>query len=523
MMFKNESDMVAIRAEKRYEELARQKAPMVKPADSRNWICHNSWPPPQVNTILVPETRYPTPESMVMEIAPSIEDHALGFFVGNYVAQPTFVPRGQFEWITEALACPNTDKILRTSVDAACMAAFANATKSPVIMNRAQAAYGSALRMTNSALRIKEMAVKDSTLISVIMLGMYENFVFQDDVSIQAWAKHVDGACAIFKLRGKDQFQSSLGRRIYHQFFGTILLVAYETGTAVHEGMRDMYTLMTMMADYSVVGRPCTRVIHLLHDIININHTGKNDPKTMLDTALAMGRDLEEVKSLMPSIWNYDILHLKQASPHLYGDTYHMYLDPWIAQMWNNLHSCQLYLYTVLRENLIKCWKLYDPPLFSLEEYDAIMSSTEEIIRNTAASIVASVPQITGMVPFPESPATKPHTSNPNLDKAGSSCVLHPPGTFLDPTKSNHLVHLIWPLYGAAQSDEATPEMRQWTIDMLHFIALRIGTRQAIVLANELKKIQQTGFSSVSFVDRTTLRLPPGTRTGTPDTTGYDP
>lgn len=522
MMFKNESDVVAKKAEKRYEELAKQKAPMVKHADSRTWICHDDWPPPRSNTICVPDTWYPTPESMVLEIAPSIEDHALGFFVGNYVAQPTFVPRGQFEWITEALACPNSDTILRTSVDAACMAAFANATKSPAIMKKAQAAYGSALRMTNNVLRIKEMAVKDSTLISVIMLGMYENFVFQDDVSIQAWQRHVDGACALFKLRGNGQFQSSLGRRIYHQFFGTIMLVAFQTGTPVHEGMRDMYNTMTTMADYGVVGRPCTKLIQLLHDIININHSGKTDPRSIVDKALDMSRELEEVKLSMPGLWHREVLHLKQASPHLYGNTYHMYLDPWIAQMWNNLNSCQLYLYTVLRENLIKCDALFDPPLFTNDEYDTIMASTVSMIHETTATIVASVPQITGMVPFPAAPAAKLRDKHAKPSKTISHHVLHPPGTLLDPTKSNHLVHLIWPLYGAAQSDEASPEMREWTIGMLHFIALRIGTRQAIVLANELRKIQQTGFSSVSFVDRTTLRLPSRSRTGTPEM-GFEP
>jgi hypothetical protein len=180
MMFKNESDVVAKKAEKRYEVLARQKAlpsPTKKepitpePIISETWELNYDWLRQQNSIHVVPNTRYPTPESMTREIVPSIEDQALGFFIGNYVAQPTFVPRGQFEWVTELLAQPATEEILRHSVNAACLAGFANATKNPIIMQQAQAAYVSALHLTNDALRVKESAVKDSTLISVIMLG----------------------------------------------------------------------------------------------------------------------------------------------------------------------------------------------------------------------------------------------------------------------------------------------------------------------------------------------------------------
>lgn len=53
--------------------------------------------------------------------------------------------------------------------------------------------------------------------------------------------------------------------------------------------------------------------------------------------------------------------------------------------------------------------------------------------------------------------------------------------------------HLIWPLYAAGSSDLASDGMRQYAIDMLHFIALRIGTQQAIVLADGLKGMQVSG------------------------------
>jgi hypothetical protein len=511
MMFKNESEVVAKKAEKRYEKLAKQNpAPKKKEAelDFSEWSFNRDWLSTRTGTYVVPYTRYPTPESMTREIVPSIEDQALGFFIGNYVAQPTIVPRGQFEWVMELLAEPDTEDILRSSVHAASLAGFANATKSPTIMQQAQAAYGSALRMTNDALRVKETAIKDSTLIAVIMLGMYENFVFQDRRSIQAWAKHVDGACALLNLRGKDQFQSNLGRRLFHQFYGVVLLVALETGRAVHPGMHELYQIMTPTSNYSVHGRQwTTRLIGVMHSAINLNKDKDTDPKTMVEIALKIDHEMDEIKELMPRIWDYDVIHLDQPSQHQYGGTYHIYLDPWIAQMWNNVNSCRLCLYKVVRENLTKGWMWHSPPIFSSTEYESLKTIAEAVLHATSTAIIASVPQITGMIPFPDLSTAKRRASDPSVGEGAPVYTIQPPGTYLDVSKSTHMVHLIWPLYAAAQIDLVSPEMRQWCIDILHYVALRIGTRQAVVLADELKDMQRTGLFTTPFVDRTTLKI----------------
>lgn len=502
MMFKNESAVVAKKAEKRYETLAMQKTPTTtkikRPSPSSDipetWVSDHDWFSPQMDTHIDPCTRYPTPESMTHEaIVPSIEDQALGFFIGNYVAKPTIVPRGQFEWIPELLSQSNTEEIIRSSVSAASLAALANATKSPGVMRQAQAAYVSALRITNDALRIKETAVQDSTLLSVIMLGTYENLVFQDRRSVQAWARHIDGACALLNLRGKEQFKSDLGRRMFHQFYGVILLVALETGRAVHPGMYDLYQVMNPTSDYSVHGRQwTTRMINVLHDAITLNQDKHSDPRTMVNIALSINRELGKLKKLMPHIWNYETIRLEQPSEYLYGDIYQFYLDPWIAQMWNNIKSCRMYLFKIVRENLVRGCTQFNPPIFSHDEYEFNKTTAEEIVQSTAASIVASVPQITGMIPFPDLSTARRRASNPELEESSAVFTIQPPGTYLDPTQSTQMVHVIWPLYAAGQTDLATPELRQWAIDMLHFVALRIGTRQAVVLAEELKAIQRT-------------------------------
>jgi hypothetical protein len=500
MMFKNESDVVAKKAEKRYKVLAKQKAssnPMkqepVTPESmaSESWELSSNWTSSDASsTYIVPYTRYPTPESIAWEVVPSIEDQALGFFIGNYVAQPAFVPRGHFEWVTELLAQPVKEDILVHSVKAASLAGFANTTKNQAIMQQAQAAYGTALRMTNAALSVKQTAIKDSTLIAVILLGMFENFVFNDKRSIQAWAKHVDGACALLNLRGKEQFNSDLGRRLFYQFYGVILLVALQTGRPVHPDMHELYHVMAQASDYSVHGRAwTTRLTDVLHDSINLSQDQDADPKTLVASAMELDGELDKIKALMPSVWDCTEVHLDQPSEYLYGDMYYVYLDPWIAQMWNNVNSCRMCLFRVVLENLNKGQTQYDPPLFSQDEHALLQATAEEISRASAAAIIASVPQITGMIPFPDLDTARRRASNPNIDHPSLAYDICPPGTFIDAKQSTHMLHLIWPLYAAGRFEFMTSEMRLWAIDILHYIALRIGTRQAVVLADALKEV----------------------------------
>ncbi|EAT89125.2 hypothetical protein SNOG_03920 [Parastagonospora nodorum SN15] len=450
-MFKNESDVVAKKAEKRYEVLAKQNAPpsstkkeplLPERTTSEAWESNFGWLNQNGSTHVV-HTRYPTPESMIREIVPSIEDQALGFFIGNYVAQPTFVPRGQFEWVTELLAQPVTEDILRHSVNAATLAGFANATKSPSIMKQAQTA------------------------------------------------------------------------RLFHQFYGVIMLVALETGRPVHQGIHDLYQIMTPTSDYSIHGRAwTTRLVDVMHAGINLNRDNDADPKTMVIAAMNLDREIDEINALMPSVWDFEVVHLEQSSEHLHGKVYHIYLDPWIAQMWNNVKSCRLCLFKIVRENLNKGWAQHDPPLFTQNEYEAVKSTAEEISRCTVAEIVASVPQIIGMVPFPDVDTARRRASDPNIDVTSPAHKIRPPGTFIDATRSTHMLHLIWPLYAAAGLDLVTSEMRQWSIEILHYIALRLGNRQAVVLADELKEVQRTGIFTTPYADRTAVPTSPYNRLG---------
>ncbi|KAF3005761.1 hypothetical protein E8E13_007015 [Curvularia kusanoi] len=513
-MFKDETAVVEKKAKKRYGALALQHPPStgsrkrgsdVGVARSGVEVCSYG----DSVGVRVPgsaaASRYPTPESMAKEMLPSIDDQALGFFISNYVNPPALVPRGQYEWLLEALREPNCDEVLRKSVSAACLAGLANSTKNTGIMLKAQDAYGSALRMTNCALGVEKTAVRDSTLMAVIMLGMYERFVYLDERSIEACAKHVRGASSLLNLRGKEQFRSDVSRRIFHQYYGIILMFSLECGMAVPDGLRELYDHCNPASNYAVQGRQSIRLAQLLHESIDLNQEKDidSDPLDLINRAIDLDQELDSVTTSMPKIWQFETICLEGPHEHVYGSLYHKYMDPWIAQMWNNVRLCRIHLYRVIRKQIQKA-HTSSPPLLSPEEARTQRSAADRVIRSCTAEVCASVPQFTGMVAFPKWPIPKKGKLSGGSQRKTAAPArrrVHPPGTFLDSARPTGMQHLICPLYAAGSSESSSATMRQYAIDMLYYIALRVGTRQAVVLADNLKAMQVPESAHVQRAD----------------------
>jgi hypothetical protein len=221
-MFKNESHVVAKKAERRYEELAKSTSER-RGGPSKIRSMQRIYP------VRIP----PKTECMTLQPTPNVEARAQGFFLANYAGVADFPQGGQFEWIPQLLSRPNIEGALRESFRALSLAVFANAAKSPVVMRKARTAYVAALDETNKALMSHETAVRDSTVVSVILLGMYEGTVYTDKSSISRWSKHVSGAYSLFMLRGKSQFETELGRQIFLQSYGVALFFTLELGTSI--------------------------------------------------------------------------------------------------------------------------------------------------------------------------------------------------------------------------------------------------------------------------------------------------
>lgn len=107
-------------------------------------------------------------------IVPSLEEQATCYFFHNYVPHepPEYIVN--FSYLADVYAKELVNKSLDNVLVSVGMAGLANIRKAPEILTRARLKYTSALPLISQSLRNIDEAKADQTLISVLLLGLWE-------------------------------------------------------------------------------------------------------------------------------------------------------------------------------------------------------------------------------------------------------------------------------------------------------------------------------------------------------------
>lgn len=57
--------------------------------------------------------------------------------------------------------------------------------------------------------------MRDSTLLSVLLLALFESLVFRGRQSPTSWTAHIEGAAQLLQMRGREQFERPIGRHLF--------------------------------------------------------------------------------------------------------------------------------------------------------------------------------------------------------------------------------------------------------------------------------------------------------------------
>ena len=85
-----------------------------------------------------------------------------------------------------------------------------------------------ALRNINAALKSPADTIKDGTLISIIVVSVFEAMASSTRMSLRAWTEHINGASDLLKLRGRSQIQTVIGLRLFIHVAFTSLSVVFK-------------------------------------------------------------------------------------------------------------------------------------------------------------------------------------------------------------------------------------------------------------------------------------------------------
>jgi hypothetical protein len=116
------------------------------------------------------------PTSISYALYQPISEIAVQFFFANYTCDEPPLSAAYHAWLTQAYYENPPNHALREIIEAAGMAGISNIYYAPQVASKSKEQYGRALAATNRALNNSVESVTDTTLMAVILLGLFEVF-----------------------------------------------------------------------------------------------------------------------------------------------------------------------------------------------------------------------------------------------------------------------------------------------------------------------------------------------------------
>jgi hypothetical protein len=265
----------------------------------------------------------------------------------------------------------------------------------------------------------------------------------------------VDGAAALVKLRGMEQFQTEAGRLMFGQVMADITASSLQRSVAVPEYLIEM---RAVIGEGIGAEHPEWEAWGLVSDIIDFTIfraalTAADAANVRAEEIVAKALELDErfrarMEKDLPDAWQYEVVYTEEVEmPELVWDgEYHTYPSVLTLQIWSGMRSCRILLHEIIRGHL--------PPFPT-----TLATVSANVLEQMQADILASVPPR-----FASSPAGK---SLRNGDPNGL---------------------VLWVLYLVCIMDQTTEKVRTWVVQRLRGIAEEMGLVQASLLAGLIER-----------------------------------
>ncbi|RDW74132.1 hypothetical protein BP5796_07574 [Coleophoma crateriformis] len=443
---------------------------------------------------------------------PSVDDLAIAAFIHDHVIGMDYngETRGHMDGFVDIQRLQNLDTNLIHAMKAIGLASFSHFQKSPLLMRDAQKHYLHAIQYTNAAIRDPVDVKKDSTLTSIMMLGIFETMTGTNPKSLEAYQNHFNGAAAVVKLRGREQLATPAGRRMFIQVTTNLIMICMQREVPLPEHIlkltEEVNRTMPAMLRESSGWRVQQAMIAYAQLRADIRVKKTSDPLEILQKVIELDGILLDIFERTPEGWHYTTIYTDSDPEVVWNGKYHLYYDYWIANIWNGMRTTRILLNTTMRSILLDGFSA-KPPTFTSPEYTAQYQISTDTVYQLQADILASVPQHMGYVEKFQSPklaydASRP--SNPeSIEKALSnfhfsivsdeqrraakSCSPMPA------IRASGGYFIMWPLWFVGIMGFASEEVREYSIRNLESLGNNMGIRHALLLADIVRLRNTTG------------------------------
>ena len=355
--------------------------------------------------------------------------------------------------------CPDH---LTLAIEAVSLAYLWHQVYSNAALAAARERYILALRMINGALKSPKEATKDNTLLASLLLDLFEKITDSKPRNNISWRSHVNGALALVRLRGKDQFHGGSESRVPQRVIQYYITSCLTSGSLVPEEL-------IAIQDYAGKQDASSRLLDLMVQYTNLcskTQRGVLSYDECIVAFLELDGNLQALDHDSPPSWQYSTTTLDRKSERVLELHWDSYPHRNMCQAWNFLRLMRI----LLNESLIE--------YYLASHFSDQIEVANENIRVLVREICACVPQYmdcdgAARQRLPASGAGHPHTPDNQAD-----CY-----------------SLIFPLYAAGRSAE--PHIRCWVIKQLHYIGSHFYIQKAEVVAEILEHETDVGFWEV--------------------------
>lgn len=158
--------------------------------------------------------------SLVRSLQWPLGQVAAAFFLNNFVVKGPVLSDTNHELLV-SICRDHSESAASYAIEAIGLAGLSNVHRDHQLRVEARKRYGRALAKTNCSLGDPAEATSDLTAMSVLFLGQFESMV------VDSWDQysraHIDGASALLKLRGHQQFEGEIGVCLFLAFRSQIV------------------------------------------------------------------------------------------------------------------------------------------------------------------------------------------------------------------------------------------------------------------------------------------------------------
>lgn len=386
------------------------------------------------------------------------------------------------------------------SIKAVGLASFSNATRAPELMREAKKHYTVAVRLLNSALQSPVEIKKDTTLLAIMILGVFETLTGREEDSLIAWAAHLKGAAALMETRGPQQVSTVAGRRLYGQITSGLISVCLQQEIAIPGHILDLSREVFTYDDTNDVIWATQRVILLFTNFYaKLKHGEIVDLHEILNKSQKLEDMLIRTFVDVPRDWTFTTVYTEDNPDLIYHGCYHLYHHALAAISWNGMRTIRIMLNEIMRDTLLLGLSA-EPPLFVEPKYTEQLQSSTDTLYQISFDIIASVPQYLGYAggnslrsPFSgisegtESSSRGAPSSRSDHNSKGHRIPLDAVNVSV-PLLRTALYNLPWVLLVVGSSGLVTEPILRWIIRTLKLISTSLGIRQATILATRLEQ-----------------------------------